>query len=181
MWVFFKPNAFKSCKSSYFIEQLKNLPFVLCDAAVTCFLQHARNAFLNRNNFCYAVQSHQLCLIAQPYSFHTAPHWCFQRVFEIWSFLFFLCSDCPSRSLPPAPTSWPILSKNFILEKQEQVKEQTWKWNPRGRQSKKKMKYGQQVYILWFTASVKCYRCILKRPEDFEEESATVRVLRLLV
>lgn len=136
MWVFFKPNAFKSRKWSYLIEQLKNLPFVLCNAVVACFLWHACKTFLNRNNCYYAVHSCQLCLIAQPCSFHTAQHWRFQRVFEIWSFLFFLCSDCPSCSPPPVPTSWPVLSRNFIPEKQEQVKKQTWKLNPRGEQLK---------------------------------------------
>lgn len=47
-------------KSHYFIEQLKNLPFVLRDAVAARSLRHARKAFLNRNNFYYAVQSRQL-------------------------------------------------------------------------------------------------------------------------
>lgn len=85
MWVFFKPNAFKSWKLSYFIEQLKNLPFVLRDAVVARFLRHAQQTFLNRNDFHYAVQSCQRCLIAQPYSFHTARHRRFQRV---WNLIF---------------------------------------------------------------------------------------------
>lgn len=92
------------------------------------FLTACTQSVLKQSNLHRAVQS---ALIAWPCSFHTAPHWCIQTVFEIWSAPCSSPAPYPSPSLPPAPASWPVWGCNSILEQQEQVKRQTWTLYPR--------------------------------------------------
>ena len=113
---------------------------------------NTRRAFLSRTDFYYVVQSHQLCLTAQQCSFHTAQHRRLPRVFEIRSFMFFLC---PSRSLPPAPASWPASAGTSVRKSRS-------KWRSQGENEiqgvsgRNRVKYGQQMSTAWFAAGVKC-------------------------
>lgn len=162
MQFFFKPNPFKSWKWSCFIEQLKNLLFLLHEAVVLHSLWHAHEAFLKRSDFYYAVQS---ALIAQQYSFHAGQHWCFQRGFEIWYFLFFLCSERPSFPclLPPLPA---LFSAGTLIRKSRSKWRSKCESEIQGVSSQNEMKFSQNINMLWFAARVKRR---LKSPKDFEE------------
>lgn len=134
MQFFSKPNPFKSWKWSCFIEQLKNLSFLLRGAVVVHSLWHAHEMFLNRSDFCYTVQlalSNSTTVFFPCWSTLTLPE-------GVWNLIFLVLPVLrPSKlSLPPAPTSCPVFSRNFNPEKQEQVKKQIWEWNLRGEQPK---------------------------------------------
>lgn len=134
MQFFFKPNPFKSWKWSCFIEQLKNLPFLLRDAVAAHSLRNTHEMFLNRSDFYYAVQSalsNSRTVFFPCWSTVTLPE-------GVWNLIFLVLPvlRLSKLSLPPAPTSCPVFSRNFHPEKQQQVKEQMWEWNARSEQPK---------------------------------------------
>lgn len=163
MQFFFTPNPFKSWKWSCFIEQLKNLPFLLRDAVVVHSLRNTHEMFLNRSDFYYAVQSalsNSTTVFFPCWSTPTLPE-------GVWNLIFLvlpvLRQSKLSLLLPPLPA---LFSAGTFIWKSRSKGRSKCESEIQGVSSQNEMKFGQKINMLWFTARVKCR---LKRLKDFEK------------